>query len=173
MYSLCLDCGATNVRAMVVDKQGAIVGKASQPNATLPGEENPEFHVWDADRIFRQLSECAVKALEGLNAEQVTAVTITTFGVDGTLVDDAGNLPFNNAAAGNAARFPGGNQLEIDQRQHQPDDRRARQAAQDEASSGKSGLRDRDHERLNAVNGLPQRCGRRFRKKCILRLRAR
>ena len=92
MYSLCLDCGATNVRAMVVDKQGVIVGKASQPNATLPGEENPEFHVWDADRIFRQLSECAVKALEGLNAEQVTAVTITTFGVDGALVDDAGNL---------------------------------------------------------------------------------
>ena len=83
------------------------------------------------------------------------------------------NLPFNNAAAGNAARFSGGNQLKIDQRQHQPDDRRARQAAQDEASSGKSGLRDRDHERLNAVNGPPQRCGRRFRKKCILRLKAR
>ena len=83
------------------------------------------------------------------------------------------NLPFNNAAAGNAARFPGGNQLKIDQRQHQPDDRRARQAAQDEASSGKSGLRDRDHERLNAFNGLPRRCGKRFRKKCILRLRAR
>jgi len=57
MYSLCLDCGATNVRAMVVDEQGAIVGKASQPNATLPGEENPEFHIWDADRIFRQISE--------------------------------------------------------------------------------------------------------------------
>ena len=96
MYSLCLDCGATNVRAMVVDKQGVIVGKASQPNATLPGEENPEFHVWDADRIFRQLSECAVKALEGLNAEQVTAVTITTFGVDGALVDDAGNLLYRH-----------------------------------------------------------------------------
>lgn len=43
MYSLCLDCGATNVRAMVVDKQGAIVGKASQPNATLPGEEIRNF----------------------------------------------------------------------------------------------------------------------------------
>ena len=56
MYSLCLDCGATNVRAMVVDEKGVIAGKASQPNATLPGEENPEFHVWDADRIFNQLS---------------------------------------------------------------------------------------------------------------------
>ena len=78
MYSLCLDCGATNVRAMVVDEQGVIVGKASQPNATRPGEENPECHIWDADRIFRQISECAVKALEGLNAEQVTACLLYT-----------------------------------------------------------------------------------------------
>lgn len=91
MYSLCLDCGATNVRAMVVDEQGVIAGKASQPNATLPGKENPEFHVWDADRIFKQLSECAVKALEGLDVEQVRAVTVTTFGVDGALVDASGS----------------------------------------------------------------------------------
>ncbi|MBT8778001.1 L-fuculokinase [Akkermansia muciniphila] len=90
MYSLCLDCGATNVRAMVVDEQGVIAGKASQPNATLPGEENPEFHVWDADRIFQQLSECAVQALNGLDADKVRAVTVTTFGVDGALVDAEG-----------------------------------------------------------------------------------
>ena len=56
MYSLCLDCGATNVRAMVVDEQGVIVGKASQPHATLPGKETPEFHDWDAGRIFKQFS---------------------------------------------------------------------------------------------------------------------
>ncbi|WP_300775900.1 FGGY family carbohydrate kinase, partial [uncultured Akkermansia sp.] len=92
MYSLCLDCGATNVRAMVVNEQGVIVGKAAQPNATLPGEENPEFHIWDADRIFKQLSECAVKALEGLDVKQVVVATVTTFGVDGALVDDAGSL---------------------------------------------------------------------------------
>ncbi|MCC8147807.1 L-fuculokinase [Akkermansia sp.] len=91
MYSLCLDCGATNVRAMVVDEKGVIVGKASQPNATLPGEENPDFHVWDADRIFKQLSECAVQALQGLDVEKVRAVTVTTFGVDGALVDASGN----------------------------------------------------------------------------------
>lgn len=90
MYSLCLDCGATNVRAMVVDEKGVIAGKASQPNATLPGAENPEFHVWDADRIFTQLSECAVQALNGLDADKVRAVTVTTFGVDGALVDAEG-----------------------------------------------------------------------------------
>ena len=77
------------------------------------------------------------------------------------------HLPLNNAAAGDAARFPGGDELDVDQRQHQPDDRRARHAAQDEASSGKSGLRDRGHERLNAFNCLPRRCGRRSRRKCI------
>lgn len=92
MYSLCLDCGATNVRAMVVDAQGAIVGKASQPNATLPGDENPDFHVWDAGRIFNQLSECALRALQGLDAGQIKAVTITTFGVDGALTDASGKL---------------------------------------------------------------------------------
>lgn len=92
MYILCLDCGATNVRAMVVDERGRIVGKASQPNATLPGSENPDFHVWDAERIFRQLCDCAVRALEGCDRSLVRAVTITTFGVDGALVDEQGQL---------------------------------------------------------------------------------
>lgn len=121
---------------------------------------------------------------DGLGIVQVVAVrnqlgTLHVVGEDLLIgVHDAAalgqeNLPFNNAAAGDSARFPGGNQLEVDQRQHQPDDRSARHAAQDEASSGKSGLRDRGHERLGAFNCLPRQCGRRFRKKCILRLRAR
>lgn len=93
MFSLCLDCGATNVRAMIVNEKGAIVGKASQPNATFPGAENPDFHVWDADRIFRQLTECAAKALaeNAIDPAQIRAVTITTFGVDGAPVDACGN----------------------------------------------------------------------------------
>ena len=36
MYSLCLDCGATNVRAMVVDKQGIIVGKIRNFTSGMP-----------------------------------------------------------------------------------------------------------------------------------------
>lgn len=90
MLTLCLDCGATNVRAMLVDNNGKIVGKASSPNATIPGVENPDFHVWDADRILNQLETCAQKAVTGLDVAQVKAVTITTFGVDGALVDAAG-----------------------------------------------------------------------------------
>lgn len=89
---LCLDCGATNVRAMVVGDDGVILGKASQPNATFPGQESPQYHVWDAARILDQLAQCSREALSGLDAAQIHAVTITTFGVDGALVDERGEL---------------------------------------------------------------------------------
>ncbi len=91
-YVLCLDCGATNVRAMVVDECGNIVAKASQPNATDAGSENPDFHVWNAERILDQLCTNAREALQGVDAAEVKAVTITTFGVDGALVDAQGEL---------------------------------------------------------------------------------
>lgn len=92
MPVLCLDCGATNVRAMIVGDDGAILGKASEPNATFPGDESPHYHVWDAARILDQLAACSRQALAGFDASQIRAVTITTFGVDGALVDENGEL---------------------------------------------------------------------------------
>ena len=62
-YVLCLDCGATNVRAMLVDDHGNILAKASQANSTDPGTENPEYHVWNAERILSQLAECSRRIL--------------------------------------------------------------------------------------------------------------
>ncbi len=91
-YVLCLDCGATNVRAILVDDKGQLVAKASQPNSTDTGAENPDYHVWNADRILNQLAECARKILPEVDATQVKGVTITTFGVDGALVDARGEL---------------------------------------------------------------------------------
>ncbi len=91
-YVLCLDCGATNVRAIIVDDKGNLVAKASQPNSTDTGAENAQHHVWNADRILNQLAECARKILPEVDASQVKGITITTFGVDGALVDEQGEL---------------------------------------------------------------------------------
>ena len=91
-YVLCLDCGATNVRAILVDDKGQLVAKASQPNSTDAGTENAQYHVWNADRILNQLAECARKILPEVDASLVKGVTITTFGVDGALVDAQGEL---------------------------------------------------------------------------------
>ncbi len=89
-YVLCLDCGATNVRAMLVDRVGNIISKASQPNATFPGEESSDYHIWDDERIFQQLIDCTKEAIATLKDYTIKAVTITTFGVDGALVDAQG-----------------------------------------------------------------------------------
>ena len=37
---LVLDCGATNVRAIAVDRQGKIVARAATPNASDTATEN-------------------------------------------------------------------------------------------------------------------------------------
>lgn len=91
-YILCLDCGATNVRAILVDEKGNLVAKASQANATDSGAENPNYHVWNADRILNQLAECTRNILSKIDATQIKGVTITTFGVDGALVNESGEL---------------------------------------------------------------------------------
>ena len=91
-YILCLDCGATNVRAILVDEKGNLVAKSSQPNSTDSGTENPQFHVWNADRILKQLAECTHNILPQIDASQIKGVTITTFGVDGALVNESGEL---------------------------------------------------------------------------------
>lgn len=91
-YVLCLDCGATNVRAILVDDQGNLVAKASQPNATDSGTENPQYHVWNADRILHQLADCTRQILPQIDTSQLCGITITTFGVDGAPVNKDGEL---------------------------------------------------------------------------------
>ncbi len=91
-YVLCLDCGATNVRAILVDEKGKLIAKASQPNSTDTGTENPQYHVWNADRILKQLADCTKQILPQIDPAQVCGITITTFGVDGALVNEAGEL---------------------------------------------------------------------------------
>ena len=53
-----LDCGATNVRAIAVDTEGRIVAKSALPNATQPGQENPDWHIWSIDEILGKFARC-------------------------------------------------------------------------------------------------------------------
>ena len=46
---LVLDCGATNVRAIAVNRQGKIVARASTPNASDIAMENNTWHQWSLD----------------------------------------------------------------------------------------------------------------------------
>lgn len=89
---LVLDCGATNVRAIAVDSQGNIVARGSTPNASDIATENSAWHQWSLDAILQRFADCCQHISGELAACQIRGIAVTTFGVDGALVDGQGNL---------------------------------------------------------------------------------
>jgi len=87
-----LDCGATNIRAVALSPDGVVVAKASMANASLPGAENPLWQVWSLDGIMAGLGQCCRRLSTQLSTRHIRALTVTTFGVDGALVDARGEL---------------------------------------------------------------------------------
>ncbi|WP_434670227.1 L-fuculokinase [Klebsiella sp. B345] len=89
---LVLDCGATNVRAIAVDRQGKIVARASTANASESAYENAAWHQWSLDAILQRFAECCRRLSTELAHCRIRGITVTTFGVDGALVDEQGEL---------------------------------------------------------------------------------
>lgn len=89
-----LDCGATNVRAIAVNAAGKIVAKSVLPNATQLATENAAWHIWSLDEILEKFSRCCVALQRDLHGveHRIVGLTVTTFGVDGALVDAGGAL---------------------------------------------------------------------------------
>jgi len=87
-----LDCGATNIRAIAVDPSGRVRAKKALPNATIPDAENPAWHVWPLEAILRAFAECCRAIGAELGEGRVLGLAVTTFGVDGALVDAEGGL---------------------------------------------------------------------------------
>jgi len=90
---LVMDCGATNVRSVVVGENGKLVASASRPNATAEQPGRPGLLIWDIDEIWAKLAETAAEAIEKAGVE-VGAVTVTTFGADGAPVKKDGSLVY-------------------------------------------------------------------------------
>jgi L-fuculokinase len=90
-----LDCGATNARAIAVDRSGHIhstAGRANQPGPQ-PGGDG-DWLVWPLAEVFGRLAEACREALANLDPARVKAVTVTTFGADGAPVDTGGSLTY-------------------------------------------------------------------------------
>ena len=86
---LVLDCGATNVRAIAVDRQGKIVARAATPNASDIAAENSAWHQWSLEAILQRFADCCQRLSSQLAACQIRGIAVTTFGVDGALVPHA------------------------------------------------------------------------------------
>ena len=89
-----LDCGSTNVRAMVVGVSGKVLARASETNATIADPDHETWHYWPFDDLFAKLCRCARQVSGEIGADRIRAITVTTFGADGAFLDRSGALMF-------------------------------------------------------------------------------
>ncbi|NLR93619.1 L-fuculokinase [Flammeovirga agarivorans] len=87
-----LDCGATNIRAIIIDKTGKVIAKYAVNNNSRPDPINEEYTIWDLDEIIDKLSYCSQKVIELVDHKRIASIGISTFGVDGAFVNERGDL---------------------------------------------------------------------------------
>jgi len=86
------DCGATNVRAIAINSRGEILASESCPNNPRPDPFYPAYRIWDISEIWDKMCIASRKVITRINPEEIAGVTITTFGVDGTLFKSDGKM---------------------------------------------------------------------------------
>jgi L-fuculokinase len=86
------DCGATNVRVIAINSRGTILASVSCPNNPVPDPDYPSYRIWDTDEIWQKMCMASKKVLSQINKKNIIGVTVTTFGVDGTLFDKSGKM---------------------------------------------------------------------------------
>jgi len=89
---LVFDCGATNVRVVAINANGNILASESYSNNTRPDPFFPSYRIWDVKEIWGKMCIASKKVISRINRDNITGVTVTTFGVDGTLFDRSGEM---------------------------------------------------------------------------------
>jgi L-fuculokinase len=89
---LILDCGATNVKACLVDTTGHIIASHALQNKTIPDPFLKGGLIWDIDDIWNKLAMCSRKVIMEAGNTKIMGVTVTAFGVDGAAVKKDGTL---------------------------------------------------------------------------------
>nr|WP_321445989.1 L-fuculokinase [uncultured Cohaesibacter sp.] len=89
---LVLDCGSTNVRAIAVGPDGNVLARAAEANATVNDPQHENWHYWPFEQLFDKLAACARRVAEEIGPGRIRAVTVTTFGADGSFLDANGAL---------------------------------------------------------------------------------
>nr|MCU0409259.1 FGGY family carbohydrate kinase [Bacteroidales bacterium] len=86
------DCGATNVRAVAIDSRGKILASEAYPNNSSADPSLPGGRIWDVEEIWGKMCRASQKILAEIAPARIAGVTVTTFGVDGTLFSSEGTM---------------------------------------------------------------------------------
>ena len=86
------DCGATNARVIAINSKGEILASESYSNNTQTDPYFAEYRIWDINEIWGKMCRACRKITGRINQEEIAGITVTTFGVDGTLFDKDGQM---------------------------------------------------------------------------------
>jgi L-fuculokinase len=86
------DCGATNIRVIAINSKGEILASESLPNNTQPDPGYPQYRIWDIKEIWDKMCMASHKVVSQIDVNHIAGITVTTFGVDGTLFDKSGKM---------------------------------------------------------------------------------
>ncbi|MDP4222162.1 MAG: L-fuculokinase, partial [Bacteroidota bacterium] len=86
------DCGATNIRVITINSKGEILASESIANNTYPDPFFPCYRIWDVGKIWEKMCLAARRTISLIQSKNIIGVTVTTFGVDGTLFDKDGKM---------------------------------------------------------------------------------
>jgi len=90
--AIVFDCGATNVRVAALNEKGDLIASESVHNNTKPDPNYQGGLIWDAEEIWEKMCVVCRKVVSKINKKNIAGVTVTTFGVDGTLFDNKGRM---------------------------------------------------------------------------------
>jgi L-fuculokinase len=90
--AIVIDCGATNVRVVAIDGRGDILASESHPNNTGPDPFYQGGKIWDVHEIWNKICMASRKVMVKIDKKRIAGLTITTFGVDGALFDNKGDM---------------------------------------------------------------------------------
>ncbi len=90
--AIIFDCGATNVRVIAMDTTGKILASKATKNHSDEDPFYPGGRIWDLDTIWSRLCTAAREITSQIDTARIAGVSATTFGVDGTLVDENGHM---------------------------------------------------------------------------------
>jgi L-fuculokinase len=86
------DCGATNVRVIAINSSGDIIASQSYANNPQPDPFYPAYRIWNINEIWGKMCRASRKTISQINPDHILGVTVTTFGVDGTLFGKDGRM---------------------------------------------------------------------------------
>jgi L-fuculokinase len=90
-----LDCGSTNIKAVIVDSCGNILAYANRPNAPHPQLGGaPNWLIWDLNEIWLKICEVSREAAGKVDSGKIKAVTVITWGADGAPIRRDGKLTY-------------------------------------------------------------------------------